>query len=254
MLWSRESCHQGGGFQRTAVHPSLQFPGPEVHPFFVDTGNAKIPLTALTGQAVKYSVTYTSPSDTPPTLAEVFIDGIPHTMVSTGGTDYIHGVAYTFTANSLSQGQHYTVFHFDDGSGPATYPGKMIPQITPLLVSNTSVNPTSGSSSTLFTFQTTFTDAAGTAPAQATLYVDTTPYPMSYMSGSYSKGALFQVQTTLPTGNHTFFVVFSDSTSSWADPMARKGKAAYKGPNIGANAKPVAPGTIIIVDPGDVID
>ena len=130
----------------------LQFPGPEVHPLFVDTANAKIPLTALTGQAVKYTVTYTSPSNTPPTLAQVFIDGIPHTMVSTGGTDYIHGVAYTFTANSLSQGQHYTVFHFDDGSGPATYPGKMIPQITPLLVSNTSVTPTSGSSSTVFTF------------------------------------------------------------------------------------------------------
>lgn len=232
----------------------LQFPGPEVHPFFVDTANAKIPLTALTGQPVKYTVTYTSPSNTPPTLAEVFIDGIPHTMVSTGGTDYVHGVAYTYTATSLSQGQHYTVFHFDDGSGPAIYPGKMIPQITPVFVSNTSVTPTSGTASTMFTFQTTFSDASGTAPAQATLYVDTTTYPMSYVSGSYSTGALFQVQTTLPAGNHTFFVVFSDSTSSWGDPMARKGKAAYKGPNVGANPQPVVPGTIIITDPGNVID
>jgi len=57
----------------------------KVHPLFVDTANAKIPLTALTGQVVKYTVTYTSHSNTPSTLAEVFIDGIPHTMVSTGG-------------------------------------------------------------------------------------------------------------------------------------------------------------------------
>jgi len=77
---------------------------------------------------------------------------------------------------------------------------------------------------------------------------------MSYVSGSYSTGAIFQVQTNLPEGNHSFFVVFSDSTSGWADPMARKGKTAYKGPDVGANAKPVVPGTIIIVDPDDVID
>jgi len=106
----------------------------------------------------------------------------------------------------------------------------------------------------MFTFRTTFSDAAGTAPAQATLYVDTTPYSMSYVSGSYSTGALFQVQTKLPVGNHTFFVVFSDSTSSWGDPMARKGKADYKGPNIGANAQPVAPGTLVITDSDDVVD
>ena len=232
----------------------LQFPGPEVHPFFVDTEHAKIPITALPGQPVKYTVTYTSPSNTPPTLTEVYIDGIPHAMSSTGGTDYVHGVAFTYTATTLSEGEHYTVFHFDDGSGPAIYPGKMAPQITPILLSNTSVNPTSGSTSTVFTFQTTYTDAAGTAPTQATLFVDTTPYPMSHVSGSYSTGALFQVQTTLPTGNHTFLVVFSDSSSSWADPRARKGNTAYKGPNVGANAEPVVPGTIVIVNPGSDVD
>ena len=232
----------------------LQFPGPEVHPFFVDTAKAKIPLTALPGQPVKYTVTYTSPSNTPPTLAEVFIDGIPHTMVSTGGTDYIHGVAFIYTANSLSEGEHYTVFRFDDGSGSATYPGKMIPQVSHLLLSNTSVNPTSGTTSTIFTFQTTYVNSAGTAPTRASLYVDSTLYPMSHVSGSYSTGALFQVQTSLPVGNHTFFVVFSDSSTTWADPRARKGNSAYKGPNVGANAKPVVPGTIIILDPGSEVD
>jgi phospholipase C len=232
----------------------LQFPGPEVHPFFVDTANAKIPLTALPGQPIKYTVTYTSPSNTPPTLTEVFIDGIPHTMLSTGGTNYINGVAFTYTASSLSEGEHYTVFRFDDGSGSATYPGKMIPQISHLLLSKTSVNPTSGTTATIFTFQTTYVNSAGSAPTQASLYVDSTRYPMSYVSGSYSTGALFQVQTSLPAGNHTFLVVFSDSSTTWADPRARKGNTAYKGPNVGASAEPVIPGTIIILDPGSEVD
>lgn len=231
----------------------LQFPGPEVHPFFADATNAKIPVTVLPGQPVKYTVTYTSPSNTPPALAEVFIDGIPHAMHSTGGTNYKSGVDFTYTANQLSAGEHYAVFRFDDGSGPATYPGQLAPQVTPILLSNTSVNPTSGTTSTVFTFQTTYVNAAGTAPTQATLYVDTTPYPMSHISGSYSTGALFQVQTKLPVGDHSFFVVFSDSKSSWGDPRARKGNAAYKGPNVGPHAEPVAPGTII-ENPGSDVD
>jgi hypothetical protein len=198
-------------------------------------------------------VTYTSPSNTPPTLAEVFIDGIAWALHATGGTDYTKGVAFTYTTKQLAAGEHYAVFRFDDGSGPATYPGQLAPQVTPLLVSHTSVTPTSGTTSTVFTFQTTYVNAAGTAPTQATLYVDTTPYPMSYVSGSYSTGALFQVQTTLPLGDHTFLVVFSDAQSSWGDPRARKGTAAYKGPNVGAAADPVAPGTII-ENPGSDVD
>jgi|SRR5712691_3592625 len=66
---------------------------------------------------------------------------------------------------------------------------------------------------------------------------------MAYVSGSYSTGALFQVQTTLPNGNHKFFVVFADSQTSWTDPFA---PTVYAGPNVGANAKPVAPGTVIM--------
>lgn len=240
-----------------AVHlpdNGIPFPGPEVHPFFVDTDHAKIPLTVLPGQAVTYNVTYTSPSNTAPMLAQVFIDGVAHNMSSTGGTDYVHGVTFTYKATSLSAGEHYTVFHFDDGSGAATYPGKMIPQVTPILLSNTSVNPTSGTTATMFTFQTKYMEVNNIAPTQAVLYVDTTPYTMTYVSGSYNKGALFQVQTTLPTGNHTFYVVFSDSTSSWGDPRARKGHAAYQGPDVGTHAEPVAPGTIIIGPPSSDVD
>jgi hypothetical protein len=61
---------------------------------------------------------------------------------------------------------------------------------------------------------------------------------------------------TPPTLSEVFIdgIPHTMNSTGGTDPMARQGKAAYKGPNVGANAKPVAPGTIIIVDPGDVID
>ena len=77
---------------------------------------------------------------------------------------------------------------------------------------------------------------------QAMLYVDNVAYPMNFVSGSYRTGALFQVQTTLPAGKHSFAFVFADSQSSWADPFA---PSVYAGPNVGVNAQPIKPGTVI---------
>jgi hypothetical protein len=72
--------------------------------------------------------------------------------------------------------------------------------------------------------------------------VENKAYSMSYISGSYSTGALFQVQMRLPAGKHSFFFIFSDSQSKWADPFAPQ---AYAGPTVGANAQPIAPGTLL---------
>ena len=65
---------------------------------------------------------------------------------------------------------------------------------------------------------------------------------MQYISGNITTGALFQATTTLPTGNHTFAFVFSDTLTSWADPFA---PTFYAGPNVGAGAQPIKPGTVI---------
>ena len=79
----------------------------------------------------------------------------------------------------------------------------------------------------------------------AMLYVDNKGYPMSCVSGcsNYSSGAVFQVQTTLPLGSHTYYFVFADDQSSWADPL---NPVTYKGPNIGSNAKHIVPGTLVV--------
>ena len=233
----------------TLPHNGVSFPGPEVNPFTLNALTSPVqPSPGLPGQVVTFNVLYTSTTNTAPTLAEVDLDGVAHAMHSTGGTNYTKGVHYVFTM-PMPVGVHYTIYRFDDGTGVAVYPGRITPITTPIVLSNSSISPTSGTSSTVFTFKTTYANVNGTAPTQATLYLDKTPIVMSYVSGSNSTGAVYQAQTTLSVGAHTYFFVFSDSQSAWADPI---GPQVYAGPTIGAlsQIQVVTPGTVI-GDPGE---
>lgn len=225
----------------TLPYNGVPFPGPDVYPFNVIPNIT--PNNAMVNQAITYKATYRSSTNTPPTMTEVDIDGIAHTMQYLSGHNYQVGVTYVYTT-TLSAGEHYYRFRFADGSsyGIFTFEGSTDPIVTALKVSSTTVTPTSGTGSTLFTFQTTYTNVSGNAPTQAMLYVDNTAYPMTFVSGSYNTGALYQVQTTLPVGNHTYFAVFTDSQTGWADPLS---PSVYAGPNVGAGAKGVPSGTII---------
>ncbi len=228
----------------TLPHNGVPFPGPEVNPFTLNALTSPVkPSPGLPGQVVTFNVLYTSTTNTAPTLAEVDLDGVAHAMQSTGGTNYAKGVHYVFTM-PMPIGVHYTIYRFDDGTGVAVYPGRITPITTPIVLSNSSISPTSGTSSTVFTFKTTYTNVNGNAPTQATLYLDKTPIAMSYVSGSNSTGAVYQAQTTLSVGTHTYFFVFSDSQSVWADPI---GPQVYAGPTIGALAQiqVITPGTVI---------
>jgi phospholipase C len=197
---------------------NLQYGGPEVHPFSVNADIAPIkPPVALPNQPINYTVTYTSPSNTAPTVAQVLIDGTPFNMQKNGNsTNYAAGVPYTYIANSLSAGLHLVEYRFDDGSGPATYLGRIAPVITPMLLTQ----PALSQSGNNVTFQVTYTDANGNAPTRATLYLDGSPLSqqMTLVSGSYSSGALFQLTTTVSPGSHQLFYVFADGQTSWAEP------------------------------------
>ena len=229
----------------TIPYNGVPMPGPEVHPFNVNTN---VSTLVLQGQPVNYSATYSSPTGTPPTRTDVIIDNTTYKMQSNGSTNYQKGVTYKFSISTLGVGSHYYRYVFDDGSGPAIFAGSQ-PSVTPITVKGSSVKPTSGTSSTPFTFTTTYTNSQGAAPTSALLYVDTTSYPLTFVSGSYSTGAVYSTTLTLPSGKHTFSFVFSDSQtvqSSMSDPLAIK---MYVGPNVGSNAKPVPPGTTIDLAP-----
>lgn len=238
----------------TLPHNGVPFPGPEVNPFTLNAITSPVqPSPGLPGQVVTYNVLYISTTNTAPTLAEVDIDGVAHQMHSTGGTNYAKGVHYEFTM-AMGIGVHYTIYRFNDGTGVAVYPGRITPITTPIVLSHSSISPTSGTSSTVFTFQTTYSNVNGKAPNKARLYLDNKPMAMTHVSGSYSTGAVYQAKTTLPVGTHTYYFVFSGNQSSgppsvWADPI---GPQMYAGPTIGAisNTQVVPAGTLI-GDPGD---
>jgi hypothetical protein len=203
----------------TLPQNGVPFFGPEVHDFRLNFSSP--PQVAMPGQAITYSATYISPSNTPPTLTDVDIDGHPYTLQSTGGTNYMKGVTYTYTTTSLGIGEHYYRYRFNDTSNisdQAIYEGSVKPWITPLILSNSTYSVSGGTT----IFSTTYMDSSNAAPT-ATVYVDNQAYPMSCVSNpcSYSTGTVYQSQPiTLPSGTHTFFFIFNDGSTSWADPFS----------------------------------
>src|SRR5262249_39653362 len=93
-----------------------------------------------------------------------------------------------------------------------------------------SVTPASGTTSTPFTFQTTYYDAGGAAPTLALVYIDNGAYALAPVSGSLGTGLVFQYTTTLSSGNHSYYFVFSDGTTRWTNPLA---PIVYAGPAVG---------------------
>jgi hypothetical protein len=211
-----------GGRTVTLPHNNVQYSGPEVHPFSVNGDTAPVsPSTALPNQPITYTATYTSPSNTPPTLAQVLIDGIAYNMLKQGtGTDYTKGMKYQYTASALSAGLHLVQYSFNDGSTvkPATWLGRIAPTITPLLLTKSKVSQAGGND----TIQVTYSDVNNLPATQATVYIDGTALPqqMTYVSGSYNAGAIYSLTTTLTAGSHSLYYVFSDGQTSWALPMS----------------------------------
>ncbi|HVB25699.1 MAG TPA: alkaline phosphatase family protein [Ktedonobacteraceae bacterium] len=235
------------GTSGTAPENISDYADPIVAPFSLSTNIS--PLTVLSGHFVTFTANYSSPSGKAPTLADVYIDGVAHTM-KPNSRNWRQNVTFTYTA-ALPIGFHYTSFSFNDGTGTVAFSGIEQPSIAPLLVNSGHVLPTSGNKNTLFTFRVTYKNANNEAPTSALLWLDqSTSYPMKHVSGDYKHGAVFQVQLRIPNGSHTFSFVFSDSAmnpvATWSDPFSG---GAYTGPNVGVNAQPVPPGTT--TTPGD---
>ncbi len=214
---------------------NVPLPLPTVYPFQLTTNLS--PRVALPGAPITYTAKYSSPTGRPPVLTEVDVDGVPHTMQLTAGTNYTKGVTYTYTTTSLSIGVHYFRMKFDDGSGAAIYQGNPAPTITPITLTQSSAS----SSGSVYTFQTTYTDTGGLAPEQASVYVNWKQYSMSRVSGSYSAGAVFQSQVTLPSQCSTFFFIFSDGQSSWTDPLATSYPCPAAGKTFRSSSIPLPP-------------
>ena len=78
-------------------------------------------------------------------------------------------------------------------------------------LSNSILSPTSGLIGTTFTYQIVYTDIDSDAPSYIKVYIDGTGHPMTYVSGTYTSGALYQYKTSsLAGGSHTYYFEASD--------------------------------------------
>ena len=122
---------------------------------------------------------------------------------------------------------------------PSTWPGGgnafyawtvSAPTNNPPSLSSGSVSPSSGGPTTAFAYEVTYSDPDGDPPAYVRVCVDGTAYAMSYVSGTYSGGALYRYQATLPAGSHTYYFEASDGKVSVKLPST----GAYSGPTVTA--------------------
>jgi phospholipase C len=195
------------------------YPGPMVGPFTLDN-NAVSQGSAMPGQAVTYSVRYTSIGNTAPTRAQIQLDGIAYDLAPSGPLTYKNGVTYTYTTSSLAIGGHSARYVFDDGTGPRVLEAGELPIVSPIIVTGPGVSPATGTTSTTFAFNATYTSVDGSDPTNgASVTIDGATFPMTYVSGSSSTGAAYQYTTTLGAGTHTYFFYFANASAKWASPI-----------------------------------
>ena len=134
---------------------------------------------------------------------------------------------------------------FDDGSGLHTIQEYSV-DITPIYLQDSSVSPTSGTTSTNFTFSTTYT---GPDPAtEVDVVVDGTSHPMTLQSGDPTTGAVYQATLGLSSGKHDFAFYATDGTNEWSDPVT---PGVFSGLTVSANGKAVTHSKIRAPRPDD---
>jgi hypothetical protein len=194
---------------------NIPFSGPQVMPFTI-TGIKVTPSNGAqqVGQPVVFSCIYKSPAGKTPVTAQINIDNNVHVMNAKSGTP-AKGINYQYTTSLLTQGTHYFQLQFDDGSGLRTQQEYTV-DITPIYLKNSTVTPTSGTTSTNFTFSTVYT---GPDPAtQVDVVVDGISHPMSLVSGNPADGATYSATLSLSSGQHDYAFYATDATNDWSDP------------------------------------
>jgi hypothetical protein len=202
------------------------------------------PASGTFGETYIYYIVYTDFDNNPPAFVKVHIDGsstgAAMTKVNSSDNDYTDGVTYKYTAplKSLARGVGHTYrFSASDGLKDIAYPatgtlsGPAVGNGTPVL-SDPSVTPAVGTTSTQYTWDVTYADPDGDAPEHVLLLLDgaseANGIAMSKKAGQgsdYSAGLIFEytspprLLTGDPSGlEHHYEIVALDNYA--ADPLA----------------------------------
>jgi len=99
----------------------------------------------------------------------------------------------------------------------------------PPTLSNGYVTPSSGDTSTTFSYYVTYSDPEGDVPNTKYVYIDGSPYTMTKISGDYVSGAVFRYSTTLSAGSHNYYFYFDDGHGHT---VRLPTPGTYSGPNV----------------------
>ncbi len=212
------------------------------------------PSTGDEDTLFRYSVTYTDADNNAPTSIQVDIDGTAYSMGETDSadTDYTDGKEYEYETR-LSTGSHTYRFLASDGTDEvetSEYSGPTVsgPNNAPTLTGGT-VSPSSGSSTTLFTYTVIYTDMDDDAPAYVYVTIGGVSNVMSEsdpLDTTYTDGKSYDHSTTLSEGSHTYSFMASDgieevSTTTLSGPTVTAANAA---PTLTSGAVSPTSGTV----------
>ena len=186
-----------------------------------------------TGDTVTYDV-YFGTSSSPPQVS----NDQSATTYDPGTLNY--GVTYYWKIVATdNHGKSTTgpIWDFTTQSAPP-------PPNQPPTLNDGYVSPSSGDTSTTFSYYVTYSDTEGDAPTTKYVYVDGSPYTMVKISGDYVSGAVFKYSTTLSAGSHNYYFYFEDSVHGHAVRLPTTG--TYSGPNV---SPPPAPDFSISASP-----
>lgn len=200
-----------------------------VMPF--DVENLTAIARPLVGNTHNFAISYSSPSGDPPVTANVEIDGVSYALESVGDGKY------RYSTSELTEGQHYYRFVVSDGTATGVYEMQDTPTLLPFILTGGQVAPSSGTTNSTFAFSVVYTANSPTAPTDALVYVDGTPYSMTLKEGSYTGGATYHAHVLLGPGKHEYFFLFNDGHTLNVYPVS----VPEHGPNV---TMAVTPGTL----------
>ncbi len=178
-----------------------------------------------------WRVIYTDVENEPPNPIEVWIDGTRYalTAANPADTDYTDGAEFTY-ATPLAVGLHSYYLYVSDGTNnvriPSTAPNTLSgPDVYDPPCTLTDKNggttawltPTTGTPQTNFVWDAIYTDPESVPPAAIQVWIDGTGYNMVQVNPAdtdYTDGALFRYQTTLPKGNHAYYMFADDGNNT----------------------------------------
>jgi hypothetical protein len=197
-----------------------------------------------------YSVDYYDIDGDAPATIQVFIDsGGGNTITLESGIASNGTYTYAVSGAVLAEGSHTYYFYCEDGNGgsdrlPATGASDG-PTVTAIPVNNnpsltvpgavSTLDPTSGDTSTTFTYSVDYSDVDGDAPATIAVVVDYGSYtmtmPMTLDTGTASNGTYTRSGVTFGAGSYTYYFECTDGNGG-SDRLPATG--AYDGPTVTA--------------------